>query len=48
MPSFVNDYFSLLFCHRLLELHSRVDDEKFLIGKKPIPALSEVRERSSK
>ena len=34
---------TLLFCHRLLELHSRVDEEKFFNWKNKNPALPEVR-----
>ena len=39
---------TLLFCHRLLELHSRVDQEKFFNWKNKSPALPEVRKEGGK
>ena len=39
----VDAVYTLGFCHRLLELHSRVDEEKFFNWKNKNPALPEVR-----
>ena len=52
-PSFTEIYITLynkhfIFCHRLLDLCSGVDEEKFFNWKNKNPALPEVREEGWK